>query len=148
MSFVAAVILRFFADSYRYGLYFCVLCVLVAVSGCARQALVGEVEGTVTLDGEPVEKATVMFQPSQGATSYGETDGQGKFVLRQSGDRPGVLVGTHKVTVETYRIHTSSEGEPVVIPETIPAKYNANSELTRDVKPGKQIIDFDLIRPR
>ena len=49
-------------------------------------------------------------------------------------------IGTHRVTIETY--HVGAGG--VEFPERLPAKYHSESELTREVKPGKQQLDFAL----
>ena len=123
----------------RYVVLLSIGCCLL---GCGGPQL-GYVEGTVRMDGQPVKDATVIFQPDDGLPSHGETDSQGHYELKFS-DKLGAVVGGHTVTVETYRISTDASGEPVESREMIPAKYNSETELSREVVAGKQTIDFDL----
>jgi hypothetical protein len=81
----------------RYALLVVVL--LLAASGCGRRLV--KLEGTVTLDGQPLEGATVTFVPEGGSgpSASGLTGSDGVFSLttRTSGD--GVAPGAYKVTV-------------------------------------------------
>lgn len=78
---------------------------LVASFGCKKGGLKGLVPltGTVTLDGEPVEGATVMFAPetkteeSRSATAITQADGSFVAMTLQPGD--GVFPGTYKISV-------------------------------------------------
>jgi hypothetical protein len=69
-------------------------------SGCGKGGLV-KVQGTVTLDGKPLDGATVIFVPEGegGVTANGLTGSDGVFRLttRTSGD--GALPGQYKVTI-------------------------------------------------
>lgn len=58
------------------------------------------VDGRVTLNGQGVEGAQVLFSPMKGPTSLGTTDANGAFTLTVSGGKqPGAVVGTHTVKV-------------------------------------------------
>lgn len=72
---------------------------LVAVSGCGGDTLV-PVEGIVTLDGKPVEGATVVFVPDNapGRPAQAFTDADGRFQLSTVSQR-GAQPGTYKVLV-------------------------------------------------
>ena len=118
--------------------------IMLTFVGCARGPSIGQVRGKVTLEGKPVDHATVTFQPTSGLTSYGVTDRDGSYELRFSRDRPGAIVGMHEVSIGTYRVSTGADGNPAEFPETIPEVYNARTELRREVKPGQQTIDFHL----
>ena len=77
-----------------------------------------EVQGKVTLDGAPVEGATVSFS-SVGEKSIGAvgmTDSAGEFSLRTYEPGDGAVPGKHKVTV----IKAKSEGGD-------PSYYDVNS---------------------
>ncbi len=105
----------------------------------------GTVSGTVTLDGSPVPKATVTFKPEEGGRpSSGTTDDQGYYELQYSLSSSGAVPGKHMVRITTATTITNEAGEDVDVPETIPAKYNTESELTEEVKPTSQTIDFEL----
>jgi hypothetical protein len=75
------------------------------LSGCspdgASSVTLAEGGGVVTFKGAPLPDATVTFIPDQGPIASGVTDLSGKFKL-MTGARPGVVVGTCKVTVSSY----------------------------------------------
>jgi hypothetical protein len=124
-----------------------VLCVLpLAVTGCGGGGpQLGRVEGTVTLDGSPLEGALVEFQPNeQGVPSYGRTDASGRYRLQFGVDRPGAMLGTHTVRITTGGMESTGEGQPVAVPERVPARYNTHSDLTREVTAGRNTFDFEL----
>lgn len=71
-----------------------------------------EVEGTVTMNGEPIENLRVEFWPeNDGPASAGVTDAQGRFVL-EAIDRTGkgAVKGVHKVLVRDTTIVTKFVG--------------------------------------
>lgn len=56
--------------------------------------------GIVTLDGKPIEGATVTFSPKKdGSMSMGLTDAEGRFVLKSATGRKGAAVGEHNVSI-------------------------------------------------
>ena len=114
------------------------VCVAV-IAGCGGPPL-GEVTGVVTIDGEPAQDVTVTFSPDDGPQSFGRTDEQGNYELHYAAGNPGAVIGSHKISIETYRIAQGG----VEIPERLPAKYHRETELTREVKSGKQQFDFEL----
>jgi hypothetical protein len=76
---------------------------LGVLSGCGDGGpRVVSVEGTVKLDGKPLDKILVEFLPtSDGQRSFGETDSEGHFKLTtDDGKRNGATVGRHKVTLK------------------------------------------------
>src|SRR5688572_8699671 len=106
---------------------------------------VGEVTGTVTLDGAPLADATVMFQPSSGRGSMGTTNAEGKYSLTYLDGVPGAVLGSHKVSIRTGV--PGEDGQPPLVKEKLPAKYHSHTELTADVKSDPNTIDFDLTSP-
>lgn len=135
----------------------CIAATLVIV-GCGQStpyALVA-VEGVVTLDGAPLSRAIVTFQPVApgneiaGPGSVGRTDDQGRFALTTVRDEPGAVVGTHKITI--LPMQDGDELTPVAKPAAaisqrpnIPARYNYQSTLTFTVPPeGAPAADFAL----
>jgi hypothetical protein len=111
----------------------CFLIVVLTVGCQPAGPELGLVSGRVTLDGQPLEGARLMFQPDGNKPpSVGVTDKDGHYDAFYKRDVDGALVGNH-----TVRIRIADK--PV-----IPAKYNDNSELQREVKAGKNEIDFEL----
>jgi hypothetical protein len=88
------------------------LVLLLAVSGCGKSRLVS-VEGTVTLDGEPLAGATVVFQPvGEGQPATAQTDSDGNFQLVTLKGDKGALPGEYKVLVSKGEEMQFSGGEP------------------------------------
>lgn len=79
---------------------------LLVVAGCGDSLDMAEVEGTVTLKGQPLEKIHVEFIPTTiGKRSIGMTDAAGKFTLKtDDGLLEGASVGNHKVVLKDLSI--------------------------------------------
>jgi hypothetical protein len=113
---------------------------LVFAVGCVASDvpdLAKDVTGRVTLKGQPVEDAIVVFEPKSGRPSSGKTDADGRFVLYYSEAYTGAVPGEHTVRV------SKMEGEAGQ--ELIPERYNFGSTLTETVtKEGPNDFTFDL----
>lgn len=108
--------------------------------GCAEGDM-GQVSGTVTLNGQPLPDADVTFTPVEGGRpSFGTTDSNGKYDLLHTKSQKGAIVGTHTVTITTYE----ESDDQVTREEKVPTKYNLETELKETVKAGSQTIDFEL----
>ena len=86
-----------------------ILCMLVAVTilvGCGGGVAVAPVEGTITLDGKPLDKIMVEFWPDAvGPRSFGETDSKGHFKLTtDDGKSEGAAIGLNRVTLKDLSV--------------------------------------------
>lgn len=135
----------------------CVVVLCAGLCGCggggSDDLSMGQVTGTVRLDGQPLPGVAVLFAPettgdkaNSGGPSTGVTDKDGKYKLEYSDTKSGAVVGKHTVRLTTGRRagedETGKRTPPV--PEKLPAKYNLQSTLTQEVKPGENTFDFDL----
>lgn len=127
--------------------------------GCnpSDQPELGQVTGTITLDGKPLTGVAVVFQPDNGRPARGVTDAEGKYELVYIRQTKGTKVGPNRVEVAP-----SEEGEETEEAEpgdgdtqtaskkpksgkpSVPARYNTKSELKVDVKSGPNTFDFQL----
>lgn len=130
-------------------LFFSSLCLLL--TGCGGQASdqpdLGTVSGTVTLDGEPLAGAMLVFSPEKGRSSMAITNDEGQYDLIYIGDTRGAKLGPHKISITTAQADNSEEAggeEATPFKENIPAKYNAESSLTEEIQAGDNQIDFAL----
>ena len=105
------------------SMWLAAVCCLLLAGGCRRSGPVVEmVEGTVTLDGTPIEGVTVTFKPVGGAglMAFGMTRADGRFTLNATrGGRPGAgtAAGDYAVTLtKTKGGYEIVEGPPA--PET------------------------------
>jgi hypothetical protein len=117
------------------------------VAGCSGPAS-GDVAGTVTYDGIPVEKGAIQFVPAdgKGPTAGGPIE-NGKFDVKK------VPPGVAKVRITGYKeakkqkMYDDPKADWVVTTEDyIPAKHNTESKLEYEVKPGPQTKDFTLAK--
>ncbi len=122
---------------------------LALVAGCdtgPRSA----VEGTVTYDGQPVDVGGIAFIPI-GSDAEGRVRATGpiKDGHYELDSRKGPLPGNYRVEI-TWQKKT---GKKVTIEfghkkdetvQVIPDKYNTKSELTVEIKPGRNTLPFDL----
>ena len=115
------------------------------------------VSGTVTVDGQPMAGASVMFMPqSTGQPGVGVTDEAGKFRLTTGSSQEGVLPGAYKVTVTLYKVTgfvTDKDGlSGGIAPEgireqwLIPQRYSSpqTSGLTAEVRDGMEPVQLAL----
>jgi hypothetical protein len=134
--------------------------ILLAVIGCGPKAReLAPVSGKVMLDGRPLINANVAFIPQATAgtvghvTSRGRTDAQGKYTLKtaESSPRDGAVVGKHRVQISTKvsdasAEYTEDQGSKTPV-ERVPAKYNSQTELSRDVpREGSSEMNFELTK--
>jgi len=120
-----------------------ILFVALFIPGCSQSTAppLGTVSGLVKLDGKPLEKATIMFQPESGRPSRGETDRSGRYQLNYTRESRGALPGLHTVNIRT-RLEDDSGN--IVVEEFLPARYHEKTELSASVDAGKNVIDFNL----
>lgn len=131
---------------------------LIAWVGCGRQGPETiSVHGTVTLDGNPVAGASVMFMPqSAGRPATGLTGEEGRFELTTFRERDGAIPGQHRVTVtlsKTTGFLTDKDGLSAgVAPEgarqewIVPQRYSNpdTSGLTVDVRDDMAPVRLEL----
>jgi len=129
-----------------------------ACLGCSPSGpVIVPVKGVVTLDGSPVAKASVMFQPVDGGNpAIGETDADGKFSLTTQLEKPreGAIVGEHIVTVSGVRTvgtqaaadGTSVDAKPPQIEWFVPMRYakGDTSGLRQTVAKEMPLVELKL----
>ncbi len=115
----------------------------VSLSGCGGRSdlpELGDVQGVVTLDGQPLSGAQVQFVPQA----------DGRPSVAETGWRRRLPASAHRRPLRCDRGHPQGNdqhrGGWAYDPSTekIPARYNAQTELTADVQPGSNDINFDL----
>ena len=133
------------------------LLIAVAICGCGGDARRASIVGTVTFNGEPLPEGAIAFIPTAGnkGPSPGAVVSDGHFEVPQ---KRGPFVGQNRVEIrasrETGRMipdprHPRGPNVPAapLVPEFaeyIPEHYNDASTLVREVKQGRNTLDFDL----
>lgn len=124
---------------------------LLAIVGCGSGSGRDSMEGTVTFDGQPVEKAVISFEPLPGTKSptAGAEVVDGKFVIPTDS---GTFAGRFRVKITASRPTGRKIRHPIwnnMVDETeqyLPSRYNTNSELEVNVERGAvNHFDFSLV---
>ena len=132
--------------------YFVVACVVAAFtgSGCSNNPAnypeVASVVGTVTLDGNPLEGASITFAPQSGRSSSGVTDSSGRYSLNYTGSIRGAMLGSHRVMIKKMvqdKAATPSKAEQLMDKATnlmlqdagLPLTTAANDKESEPLKP-------------
>jgi hypothetical protein len=147
---MVAVKLFFIPRTSGRALLGCLICWWLAASGgCGNTGSSGvAVSGRVTVDAVPVENGTISFSPTDGAS--GPTAGASieNGVYSISGDQ-GPAKGMNLVAIyggrKTGKQVRSRRGALVdQVISVVPERYNNQSTLKRELKPGKNVLDFEL----
>lgn len=136
---------------------------LLAAWGCGRrEAVMGEVEGVLTVGKQPLKHVQIRFVPdpnkdASGPSSMAITDAQGRYTLQCDNNKPGAVVGQHIVVLldavnvaqRPRRGEMPANSPPLLSPadcSRVAAVYKTlrTTPLQAEVKPGKQTIHFDL----
>jgi hypothetical protein len=147
----------------RFVLMALTLLLVPACTGSDR--VVGEVEGTVRYNKQPLPGVIVEFLPdseqgTRGPRSRAVTDEQGHYTLQFDDEDPGAVVGHHRVVVRAGDEQTdrgrktaghaaggrTSPGPRGASLADLLDRYKkaTTTPLKREVHAGKQTIDLDL----
>lgn len=131
------------------------LALALAAAGCGQSLETSEVEGVVRIGGKPTKGLMVQFMPdpaknTQGPTSTGETDEQGRYRLRyslpnSSSPSSGAVVGWHRVVVTDMEHAPAPQGQAPK-PGRVSTHFAevATTPLSKEVQRGKQTIDLEV----
>lgn len=115
-----------------------VTCVIVGCGSDVPSTV--PVTGTVTLDGKPVEGATVNFlSKDTNIAASGKTDAEGKFAMKTlvgSKSVDGVVVGNHGVAVVKTEAETAGDApDDLEATKQMMEQMAENPAITSDFKP-------------
>jgi hypothetical protein len=109
------------------------------------------VAGKATLDGAPIAAGSITFCPTRdtkGPTTGGSIE-DGQYAIPAA---KGPIVGRNRVEIHATRKTGRKVQAPMSergvltdeIVEAVPARYNSNSTLEHEIKPGDNTLDFNL----
>jgi hypothetical protein len=104
----------------RYAVAGVGVVVALLLTGCGPKPV--KVSGTVTLNGQPVDGASVQFVPADGSgrQASGGTDKDGKFQLTTYENNDGAMPGEYKVVVKyTPPVETGASANTEVMKQVI-----------------------------
>jgi hypothetical protein len=117
------------------------LVLIPLIAGCGTPGPdLALVSGRVTFDGRPLPAARLTFQPeASGSPSYGATGPDGRYELLYKRDVKGAMLGWHTVRIKVDSGDSTPNGE-----KALPARYNTETKLRREVVSGENVFDFEL----
>jgi hypothetical protein len=124
----------------------------VNFAGTAGGLRRASVQGSVTLDGRPLEDGMVVLTPAAGTKgpTAGSALSKGKFSIAVAS---GPVVGRYRVEIMAVRktgrkvksvIPVGGRKERDETEQFIPTRYNTASELEVEIKPGRNKITLEL----
>ena len=128
------------------GFITCAVLAALLGAGCAKEPPTGMIAGEVTIDGQPLKDGRIQFTPLDGQSQPGgATVVDGKFTAKAPVAKMRVEINGNKPTGKKIKAYDTPES-PLMdeIVELVPPKYNINSDLTLDVKPGNQEVKYEL----
>lgn len=127
----------------RQCLALVILILVPLLVGCGGDDRFASVEGTVTIDGTPVEGVEIIFDADfpGGSPSVGFTDANGYYRAMFTPTQPGAMVGPHRIRIRAEQI--DGDGNVTTLAE-IPPEYGDESEIEFEVTPGSNTFDLDV----
>ena len=107
-------------------------------TGCGyRRPAQVKTTGTVTLDGEPVADAALMFIPDSGRPASGNTNTNGEFQVSSFGGNDGLPAGNYRITATK-----------LVLKDRFQQQYEKRLEqAAAEAEPGEEPEDVDMAFP-
>jgi hypothetical protein len=109
---------------------------LAAILGCGATDVLNRqaISGTVTLDGQPISKGAILFEPAtqESGTAVGATIREGFFAIaRHEGPVPGsYLVRVYSSSgIQAPPAKGQTDRTPRPMVERVPPRYNTETEL-------------------
>jgi hypothetical protein len=131
----------------RASLFGCLSCWLMGCGGGGPRR--AAVDGQVSIDQVALENGTISFSPTDG--NSGPTAGgsirNGSYSID---DEKGPAVGWNLITISGARKTGKRIPEPLhgalvdEVVSVVPEQYNNRSTLKRELKPGRNVLDFEL----
>lgn len=120
---------------------------LMAIVGCGSgtPSNRGQVTGLVTVDGVEPDSGAIAFSPVDGASpTAGGKIVDGKYSVEVPLGLCSVSIRVPKVMGEQKLYDTPDSPVQQVMAESLPPKFNDETELTLEVTPGENSHDFVL----
>jgi hypothetical protein len=120
---------------------------LIGIVGCGG-VYDSTVTGIVTLDGNPLPRGTVAFNPENGPPAYGQINSTGEYAV-MTGREEGLPAGSYVVTVVSNEAPTElgKDGAPPPAGKPItPPWYRSKqtSGLNYSIEAGSNEINIEL----
>jgi hypothetical protein len=118
----------------------------IVAGGCSGGPPMGDVQGTVTVNGQPLSEGGVRFTPLDGSTpTTGGTIQNGKFRVTVPVAKQRVQISAN--TVDREKTPPNATNDQIVMKRLVPERYNSQSKLEIDVVEGLNEPVYELTNP-
>jgi len=116
----------------------------IIVSGCDNKNE-GTVSGSVTIDGVAPKEGAIDFIPADGQSrTAGTAITDGRYEAHVPVGKMVVEIRVSKIVGQRKLYNTPDSPTQPILEQMLPPKYNSQSELQLDVKPGDNHKDYQL----
>ena len=132
--------------SLKYFFYIIPIITTIAITtGCSKGPPMGEVSGTVTVNGTPAKTGSISFFPlDRKSVTSGAAIQDGKYMAKVPLGAVKVEIRVSKVIGRKRIYNTPNSPIQDILQEVLPPKYNDQTELELDVQAGKNQKDYHL----
>jgi hypothetical protein len=121
-----------------------VLLAAMLIAGCGKSNI-GVVTGTISVDGAPAKSGSIAFFPTNRKSSTsGSEIVDGRYSAKVALGAAKVEIRVPKVVGQKKLYDTPDSPVKQVLAESLPRKYNDDTELKLDVRPGENRQDYEL----
>jgi hypothetical protein len=114
------------------------------IVGCGKSNI-GIVTGTISVDGAPAKSGSIAFFPlNRKSSTAGAEIVDGRYTAKVALGTAKVEIRVPKVVGQKKLYDTPDSPIKQIMSESLPRKYNDETELMLDVQPGKNVQDYDL----
>jgi hypothetical protein len=118
--------------------------VFLLLVGCGKSN-VGTVQGTVMVDGSPAKEGSIAFFPVDGKSpTAGAEIRDGRYSAQVPLGSSRIEIRVPKVVGQKRLYNTPNSPIMPLLEESLPAKYNEQTELEFNVQPGENQRDYQL----
>ena len=121
-----------------------VLLTAILFTGCNKSNL-GVVTGTISVDGMPAKSGSIAFFPTNRKSSTaGSEIVDGRYTAKVALGAAKVEIRVPKVVGKKKLYDKPDSPMKEVLSESLPRKYNDETELKLDIHAGENVQDYEL----
>jgi hypothetical protein len=121
-----------------------VLLAVILIAGCSKSNL-GVVTGTISVDGTPAKSGSIAFFPvNRKSSTAGSEIVDGRYTAKVALGAARVEIRVPKVVGKKKLYDKPDSPMKDVLSESLPRKYNDETELKLDIHAGETVQDYEL----
>lgn len=120
----------------------CLMLVSAWSVGCGSST--GSISGNVTIDGQPLDKGTIIFAAAEGTAQPVTADiVNGRYTAKVAAGKKFVQISAPLLVGKRKQYDAPDAPTDDIWEERLPAKFHTESKLEVEVKPGANTKDWE-----